>query len=195
MGVFIFINIVYSVGMNTLLKLPTDITRSRGLALILTADKARAGITELIVNLILNGPLFVISASEWLPAYELTRTLRKSTLEVREILNRLYTVRASTCYRLLDSLANIPTNGEPILVIDFLHTFYDDDIPLRVRFYKLRECCRQLKRLALYRPVLVMTQEMQTEDYEKFLPALGSMADKTFTLETEIEQIRQPALF
>jgi len=181
--------------MNTLLNLPTDITRSRGLALILTADKARAGITELIVNLILNGPLFVISASEWLPAYELTRTLRKGTLEVRETLNRLYTVRASTCYRLLDSLVNISTNGEPILVLDFLHTFYDPDIPLRVRFYKLRECCRQLKRLALYRPVLVMTQEMQTEDYEKFLPALGSVADKTFTLEPEIEQIRQPALF
>jgi len=181
--------------MNTLLKLPPDITRSRGLALILTADKARAGMTELIVNLILNGPLFVISASEWLPAYELTRTLRKGTLEVRETLNRLYTVRASTCYRLLDSLANIPTNGEPIFVIDFLHTFYDPDIPLRVRFYKLRECCRQLKRLALYRPVIVMTQEMPIEDYEKFLPALGSVADKTFTIGPELEQIRQPALF
>ena len=181
--------------MNTLLKLPPDITRSRGLALILTADKARAEMTELIVNLILNGPLFVISASEWLPAYELTRTLRKGTLEVRETLNRLYTVRASTCYRLLDSLANIPTNGEPILVIDFLHTFYDPDIPLRVRFYKLRECCRQLKRLALYRPVIVMTQEMPIEDYEKFSPALHSIADKTFTLEPELEQIRQPALF
>jgi len=181
--------------MNTLLKLPTDITRSRGLALILTADKARAGMPDLIANLILNGPLFVISASEWLPAYELTRTIRKGTLEVRETLNRLYTVRASTCYRLLDSLANIPTNGEPILVIDFLHTFYDDDIPLRVRFYKLRECCRQLKRLALYRPVVVMTQELPVEDYEKFAPALHSIADKTFTIEPELEQTPQATLF
>ena len=75
--------------MNKLAKLPTDITHSRGLALILTADKARTGMTELIANLILNGPLFVISASEWLPAYELTRMLRKKTLEVRETLNRL----------------------------------------------------------------------------------------------------------
>ena len=183
--------------MNTLLKLPTDITRLRGLTLLLTEDKARTGITELIANLILNGPLFVISASEWLPAYELTRMIRKRTLEVRETLNSLYTVRASTCYRLWDSLANIPSNGEPILVIDFLHTFYDPDIPLRVRFFKLRECCRQLKRLALYRPVIVMTQELPVEDYEKFAPALHSIADKAFTLEleTELEQIRQPALF
>ena len=181
--------------MNKLAKLPTDITRSRGLALILTADKARAGVTELIANLILNGPLFVVSASEWLPAYELTRLIRKRTLEVRETLNSLYTVRASTCYRLLDSLANIPSNGEPILVIDFLHTFYNPDIPLRVRFHKLRECCRQLKRLALYRPVVVMTQELPAEEYEKFAPALYSIADKTFTIEPEPEQISQATLF
>jgi hypothetical protein len=181
--------------MNKLAKLPTDITRSRGLSLILTADKARAGVTELIANLILNGPLFVVSASEWLPAYELTRLIRKRTLEVRETLNSLYTVRASTCYRLLDSLANIPSNGEPILVIDFLHTFYNPDIPLRVRFHKLRECCRQLKRLALYRPVVVMTQELPAEEYEKFAPALYSIADKTFTIEPELEQTLQATLF
>jgi len=181
--------------MNKLAKLPTDITRSRGLALILTADKARAGVTELIANLILNGPLFVVSASEWLPAYELTRLIRKRTLEVRETLNSLYTVRASTCYRLLDSLANIPSNGEPILVIDFLHTFYNPDIPLRVRFHKLRECCRQLKRLALYRPVVVMTQELPAEEYERFAPALYSIADKTFTIEPELEQTLQATLF
>jgi hypothetical protein len=181
--------------MNKLAKLPTDITHSRGLALILTADKARAGVTELIANLILNGPLFVVSASEWLPAYELTRLIRKRTLEVRETLNSLYTVRASTCYRLLDSLANIPSNGEPILVIDFLHTFYNPDIPLRVRFHKLRECCRQLKRLALYRPVVVMTQELPAEEYEKFAPALYSIADKTFTIEPELEQTLQATLF
>lgn len=181
--------------MNKLSKLPTDITRLRGLALILTADKARTGVTELIANLILNGPLFVISASEWLPAYELTRLVRERTLEVRETLSSLYTVRASTCYRLLDSLANIPSNGEPILVIDFLHTFYDSDIPLRVRFHKLRECCRHLKRLALYRPVVVMTQELPVEDYEKFAPALHSIADKTFTIEHELEQTPQATLF
>jgi hypothetical protein len=181
--------------MNTLLKLPADINRSRGLTLVLTEDKARAGITELIAKLILNGPLFVVSASEWLPAYELTQILRKNTLAMKETLDHLFTVRASTCYRLLDSLANIPSNGEPILVIDFLHTFYDADIPLRVRLYKLRECCRHLKRLALYRPVVVMTQAVQTEEYEKFSPALGSVADKIFTLENELEQIRQPALF
>jgi hypothetical protein len=70
-GLFIFINTSYSAGMNTLLNLTSDMTRSRGLALILTPDKARAGITELIVAQILHSPLFVISGSEWLPAVDM----------------------------------------------------------------------------------------------------------------------------
>lgn len=181
--------------MNELSQLPTDLARARGMTLILTRDKARAGITELIAAQILHSPLFVVAGSEWLPAFELTRILRKRTLAVRQILNRLSVTRASTCYRLFDSLANIPSQGEPILVLDFLHTFYDSDVPLRVRFFKLRECCRQIKRLTLYRPVIVMTQEMPVEDYEKFLPALCSIADQTFTLESEPEHIKQPALF
>lgn len=181
--------------MNTLSNLPNSITRSRGLALLLTVDRARSNLTEFIAAQILTGPLLVISGSEWLPAFELSRILRSRTIEVKETLNHLYTVRVSTCFRLFDSLANIPSNGEPILVLDVLHTFYDEDIPLRVRLFKLRECCRQLKRLALYRPVILMTQEMHVEDYEKFIPALRSIADHVLTLEPDLEQIRQPALF
>jgi hypothetical protein len=104
-------------------------------------------------------------------------------------------VRASTCYRLYDSLANLPSNGEPVLVMDFLHTFYDDDIPLRTRLFRLRECCRELKRLAFYRPVIVMTQEREGGEYEKFIPALQPIADKIFTLEPEMEHTQQLVLF
>lgn len=194
-AVFLFTNRRYSVEMNELSKLPTDLTRSRGMTLILTRDKARAGITELIAAQVLRSPLFILAGSEWLPAFELTHILRKRTRDIKQALNRLYVARASTCYRLFDSLANIPSPGEPILVLDFLHTFYDSDIPLRVRLFKLRECCRQIKRLTLYRSMIVITQEMPVEDYEKFLPALFSVADQMFTLETELEQIKQAALF
>lgn len=183
--------------MNDILELAidgTDATR-RGLTLILTRDRACQSKTDLIATLILNGPLFVVSGDEWLPAFELPRRIRRQTAAVQEVLNRLYTVRASTCYRLFDSLANIPPKGEPVLVMDFLHTFYDADIPLRTRLFRLRECCRELRRLASHRPVMVMTRERQAEDYDKFIPALWPIADQVFTLAPELELIRQPALF
>jgi hypothetical protein len=194
-GLFIFIDSRYFGRMNELLNLTTGMTEKRALTLIQTRDVARRSKTELIARLILHGPLFVVSGDEWLPAFALPRILRGHTTEIKGILGRLYTVRASTCYRLFDSLAGIPLKGEPVLVMGFLHTFYDSDIPLRTRLLKLRECCRELKRLAFYRPVIVMTQEMETGEYEKFIPALCSIADKTVTLDPELEPIGQPALF
>ncbi len=158
--------------MNDIIKLTIDISKKRGLALILTQDQARQSKTDLIARLILGGPLFVISGDEWLPSFDLPRVIRGHTTELKQIMSCLYTARASTCHRLFDSLANIPSKGEPILILDFLHTFYDADVPLRVRLFRLRECCRELKRLAFYRPVIVMTQEIAAEDYEKFIPAL-----------------------
>lgn len=185
----------YAVGMNNILKLANDFKERRGLALILTQDRARKSKTDLIANLILNGPLFVVSGDEWLPSFVLPRMIRERTIDIRTVTSRLHSVRASTCYRLFDSLANIPSKGEPVLVLDFLHTFYDADIALRTRLFRLRECCRELKRLAFYRPVIVMTQKEEGDDYEMFLPALYSVADQTFALEPELEQIKQPALF
>ena len=181
--------------MNDIIKLATEITEKRGLALILTRDKARKSKIDLIAKLVLKGPLFIVSGDEWLPSFFLPHIIRRQTTEVKATLARLYSVRASTCYRLYDSLSNIPSHGEPILVMDFLHTFYDDDIPLRTRLFRLRECCRELKRLAFHRPVIVMTQEMEGEEYEKFIPALQPIADKIFTLEPETEHTKQPVLF
>lgn len=194
-GLFIFLPTRYYAGMNELLTLSPELSSSRGLTLILTADKARAGITELIAARVLLGSLFVIAGSEWLPAFELTRTIRRKTLHVKQALDHLRVARTSTCYRLLDTIVNIPPPGEPILVLDFLHTFYDADIPLRVRLLKLRECCRHLKLLANERPVIVITQEMPVDDYEKFSPALFSVADRTLYLEPKLEQIIQSTLF
>jgi hypothetical protein len=181
--------------MDELLKIPTDVSRKRELSLILTQGSARKNKTDLIARLIESGPLFVISGDEWLPAFELPRMIRAKTTEVKRVVDRLYTVRASTCYRLLDSLASTAPTGEPILVLEFLHTFYDPDIPIKTRLFKLRACCRELKRLSYHRPVIVMIREMEVEDFPKFMPALYSVVDKTLFLETEIDRISQPALF
>lgn len=181
--------------MNNIIKHAMNSTKKRGLALILTQDRARQSKIDLIASLILNGPLFVVSGDEWLPTFTLPRIIREQTTAVSETMNRLYTVRASTCYRLFDSLANIPSKGEPILVMDFLHTFYDSDIPLRTRLLRLRECCRELTRLAFHRPVILMTQEREGEDYEKFIPALFPITDEVLTLAPEPNPIEQHTLF
>jgi hypothetical protein len=186
----------YSAGMNNLLKSPTILTRSRGLNLILTASEAHTSITELIAAFILQAPLFVVAGSGWLPTSELTDLLCKTTSDVMSVLNRLYTARASTCYQLFDELGSRRSNGEPILVLDFLHTFNDPDIALPVRLFTLKQCCRELSRLAFYRPVSVITQDIHSENLsDDFLSVLTSVADRTFSLEAQFEPVNQTALF
>ncbi len=182
--------------MSQLIKLPADIFETkRGLNLILTHDNARPQLTDLIASLILCGPLFVVSASEWFPSHTLSRTIRRQSIHVKDITGQLRLARASTCYRLQDILSNIPAGREPILVLDFLHTFYDPDVLLRTRFLQLRQCCQHLKRCSSARTVIVLTRVMPTEDYQNFSPILHAVADRTVYLEPEHKQDAQPSLF
>lgn len=182
--------------MTQLIKLTADLLETKhGFNLILTHDNARPQLTDLIASLILCGPLFVVSASEWFPSHVLSRTIRRRSIHVKEITGQLHLARASTCHRLQDILSNIPEDGEPILVLDFLHTFYDPDVLLRTRFLQLRQCCQHLKRCSSSRTVIVLTREMPTEDYQNFSPILHAVADRTVYLEPELKQDAQPALF
>jgi hypothetical protein len=173
--------------MNEILNLARKITRKRGLTLFVTQAKARQNKTDLIASLILNGPLLLVAADEWLPSFLLPHMLRKQVVEIKEFTGRLRTIRTSTSYRLLDSLTHIPAQGEPILVLDFLQTFYDADVPLSIRFMKLRQCCRQLQRLSACRTVIVLNQELPVADYAKFFPILYAAAHRTVYLDPPSE--------
>ena len=194
-GVFVFRESCYVWYMNSLMQLATKSIERRGLTLILTPNNARDAKTTLIAQLILKGPLFVLSGDEWVPGYALPRIIRSHTTDVKAVLSRLHTARVSTCFRLLSSLGHLPAEGEPILVMDFLHTFYDANIALQTRFMRLRDCCEELKRLASHRPVILTTWIGEGEGYDKFFPILSRIADRTFSWETEPESKEQPTLF
>jgi hypothetical protein len=181
--------------MNILTSLPDDIGKSRGLSVIITMDRARESKTQLISRFIQNGSLFVVAGSEWLPASNLPHLLRNKTTLLEKSTDRLRLVRPSTCFRMLDSLANIPPRGEPILVLDFLHTFYDPDVPMRARLLRLRKSCAHLQDLSFFRPVIVITQGSACEDYELFFSILRSKAKQVVYLNPEPEEPTQPALF
>ena len=140
--------------MNALLNLPIHLHPSRRLTLVVAERYEHENITELIAALCLRGPLYVLAGSDWLPSYGLTRLIRHRTHEVRQTLNHVRMARAFTCYQLLDLIANIRPDDEPLLILDFLNTFLNDDIPLPVRFRVLRQCCGHLQRLAFRKPVV-----------------------------------------
>lgn len=165
--------------------------------LLLVATNGREGekVTELIAELALRNPIYIVAGSDWLPGDRLARCIRRRTVGVQPVLERARLVRAFTCYQLVDLLAEVPADGDPVLVLDFLHTLYSPDIPLPVRFRVLKECCQHLERLAQHKPVAVIVQKMSVADYQYFYPFLAAISKKILLHETVSQDASQLNLF
>jgi len=168
---------------------------ARGLYLAVTPTRETDRVTELIAGLALRGPLAIVAGSEWIPNYAVARLLRRSTPRLESILGHIHLARAFTCYQLLDLLSGARPESAPLLVLDMLHTFYSDDIPLDVRRRTLERCGRHLQRLSLYRPVAVLTPRAASQDFPRFYSMLASLADEIYQPETARPAAMQPDLF
>lgn len=179
---------MYSDGMQTLPELATTslqrASQPNRLRLIETVGRQSEGITELFATLALRGPFYAIAGGEWIPTYALAQLVRRRTPEVRRVLERVRLARPFTCYQVLDLLEDIRPERDPVLVLDFLHHFYNPDIQLFVRRRVLEQCCRQLQRLALMRPLTVFVERMQTEEYLQYFPLVATIADEVLKLDS-----------
>ena len=181
--------------MNALADIHEVIIPSQHLWLAVTDHMCREQVSELIANMALHGPLYVLAGSEWLPAYGVARSLRRKTPQLKSILNDVRMARAFTCYQFFDLLANALPDREPMLILNLLHTFYNPDVPLSVRFRLLRQSCVQLQKLSLYKPIVILIEESPAVEYGQFLPLLTSIADETLQFESIRETESQPGLF
>jgi hypothetical protein len=149
------------------------------LLLVKTPDRAYEAILELIVQWTLHGPFYLIAAGEWLPAHdELRYAVYRYTVAFDEVLNNLTLSRPFTCLQLLDLLMEASQQNKPILVLDFLHLFYDADVDLSLRDSTLEQCCQHTKRLSLSNLIVVLVPDLNIEEYRRFFPLIASVADE-----------------
>ena len=152
-------------------------------------SKKRGNIGDLIAMTALRGPLTIIAGNEWLPTYQVPKMLRRYTTAVKETLDQVHLARAFTCYQMMDILENTSPIREPLLVINFLYTFYDQNIGLDVRMRILEQCIQVLKTLPISRPVAMLIQRMpkKHKEYEEFYPLLESMAHEIVNVEAQAD--------
>ena len=149
------------------------------LLLVKTPDRAPKAITQLIVQWALRGPFYLIAAGEWLPHHdELRYAVFRYTVAFDEVLNNLTLSRPFTCLQLLDLLAEANAQNKPILILDFLHLFFDADVDLSLRESTLEQCCQHTKRLSSFHPAVVLVPDLNIEDYRRFFPLIASVADE-----------------
>jgi hypothetical protein len=165
-------------------------TYHRGrLLLVKTPDQAHQAILQLIVQWILRGPFYLIAAGEWLPDHDELRTsVYRYTVHFDEVLDNLTLSRPFTCLQLLDLLIEADAQNKPVLILDFLHLFYDADVDLSLRDAALEQCCQYTKRLSVSNPIVLLVPDLNIEDYRRFFPLIASLADEI------IEANKQPAV-
>ena len=161
------------------------------LLLIVLAGKEHESITELIAALALRDAFDLIAAGEWLPDQNrLRRTLRRHTVAVKETLDHPILARPFTCFQLRDQLERASSQNHLILILDFLHLFYNPDIDLSLRQRILEQCCQHLGRLSRSKRVIVLVQHLSVDEYQQFFSMIASVADEI--LEAENDTSSQP---
>jgi len=64
-----------------------------------------------------------------------------------EVLKRITVARAFTCHQVVSLLESTLASREPFVVLDLLHTFYDESVRPGERKWLLKACIAQLERL------------------------------------------------
>src|SRR6266498_2180104 len=189
-GLFISCTLDYLQEMKTSLHLPTygahwlTLSKFGPLLLIETAGKETERIQELITQWVLRGSFHLIAGSNCIPDYDdLQYSVSQFTNAFNETLDNMTIGRARTCFQLLDLLREADNQNKPVLILDFLHHFYNQDLKISLRDHILEQCCQYTKRLSFCNPVVVLVPKLKTEDYNRFYPLLAGIADEILSKE------------
>ncbi len=118
---------------------------------------------ELAARLARQGPVQALDCGNCFKAYSLARYLYLQNLPgkgpaVSNLLERVRVARAFTCYQVLTLLSETSGGEFPILALDLLATFYDENVPELERQRLLKTSLVHLQRLCQRAPVIVSIQ-------------------------------------
>jgi hypothetical protein len=115
-----------------------------------------------------------------------------AAIDPHAVLSRIHLSRAFTCFQLAELIENTPPGPDPLFVLDFLATFYDESVPLRDTERLLLTTITHFKRLAAYGPVIVGAREPRSlvKDRWMLLDHLQIAADSAWLM--RLPETREP---
>jgi hypothetical protein len=176
------------------------------LVLLITPAQPGSVVFDLSARLALHGALRVLDAGNTFNVYEVARVLRRSTPAWQERLKSIQLARAFTCYQVAVMLSEVhPHNSQPqppacataTLVLDFLATFQDENVPLRDRWRLVKLCLKELRRLSRAGPVAVWVRlrAAPPPEMDGFITYLKRAADRVWVVDEPPLISLQPELF
>jgi hypothetical protein len=167
--------------------------RPRRLHLLVSSGSIHNHTVNLIVpRLALNGLVYVLDGGNRFDAHGLARALRLLTDQYEIALQRVQIMRAFTCHQMAALLAGQGQTPAPVLVLELLDTFRDENMPARERQRLLGACMTDLRRLAGLASVLVALSNSRA--LPEHLARLYTAADHAWEFDEPGVQLQLPLL-
>jgi hypothetical protein len=156
----------------------------RQLHLVLAPHRAqRQMMTVLTARLALTGQVRLVDAGNCFDGYGLARQLRQQTSYWQKALERVSVARAFTCYQVETLLTESVTDFAPVLVLNLLDTFYDENVKLQERLRLLKVSLAELRRLCRAASVAVSASLPSRDQPGELLAILESAAGQVWSFE------------
>ncbi|MCQ3935733.1 MAG: hypothetical protein DPW18_01675 [Chloroflexi bacterium] len=162
---------------------------------LFTPHAGREESMALIAELALRGAVTVLDGGNRFMPYRVAQLLRRNTVDLASVSKRVFLRRAFTCYEMNSLLADTPAFPQPYIVLDLLHTFYDDHVPIGESNRLLISCLGQIHRLGLSAPVVVTLAPPLAEERAFLIEQVCAGADQLFTPGADVPRSSQLSLF
>jgi hypothetical protein len=177
-------------------QLPTIV--SGRISLVVTPDSASGVLFDLVARLALQGALYILDCGNTFQGYRLARALYQHTEDIEAAMRQVMLARAFTCYQVETLLCEEAFVIQPILVLDFLSTFYDQSVRPAERHRLLKICIRRLQVLSQRAPLAVWVRQRALIPQESagFVEMLQDASGQVWQPERfPVGPVLQPALF
>jgi hypothetical protein len=156
----------------------------RQLHLVLAPHRAqRQMMTILAARLALTGRVRLVDAGNCFDGYGLARQLRQQTSYWQAALDRVSVARAFTCYQVETLLTESVADFSPVLVLNLLDTFYDENVRLPERLRLLEVSLAELRRLCRVASVAVSASLPKRDQPGELLEILAGAAGQVWSFE------------
>ena len=139
--------------------------------------------------LALRGPVHIIVGGQTYDVDGIMRSLRKLTPEVAEARQYIRQRRAPTAFQMRALLKKTPATQDPLIVLNFLVHYFDEDEQFWKSRYLLEDSLAELRRLSCTGPVVVTVRSPLAAEgkYCGILERLREITDRV------IEFVPQPS--
>jgi len=167
------------------------------ISLVVAPRAVVPSLMTMLAALALRGRTIVVDGGNCFDGYALARALRRHTPLVEEALKQVQLSRAFTCYQMVALLAELPVDGTPVIVLDMLSTFLDENVDLTKRQRLLANSLNLLRRISTGAPVAIWarTRSSPSGEDQPFLTPLLETAQDIWELATPEVPTHQLPLF